>query len=109
GRVRQAICQSIEVAGEDAPDRPLLWQEVRCAIDEELARLAAPLRAPLVLCYLQGLTRDEAALRLGWTLGTLKRRLERGRNLMRVRLTRRGLALTAATGLLTSEQLLADE
>src|SRR5205814_2251796 len=41
-------------------------------------------------------TRDEAARRLGVSLAKLKRRLERGRNLLRDRLTRRGLALAAA-------------
>src|SRR5262249_6349111 len=86
-RAPQPVLQSIEVASDAGPERPLLWEEVRSAIDEELSRLSTPLRTPLVLCYLQGLTRDEAALRLGWTLATLKRRLERGRNLLRVRLT----------------------
>ncbi len=76
-------------------DRPLLWDEARSAIDEELSRLSRPLREPLVLCYLQGRTRDEAAKALGWSLATLKRRLERGRKVLRARLTRRGLALTA--------------
>lgn len=77
------------------PLRPLLWDEVRAAIDEELAKLPERLRSPLVLCYLQGRTRDEAARSLGWTLATLKRRLERGRKILNVRLTRRGLALSA--------------
>src|SRR5262245_133744 len=108
-RARQpvSISQPAEVSTDAGPERPLLWQEVRCAVDEELARLSAPLRAPLVLCYLQGLTRDEAALRLGWTLATLKRRLERGRNLLRVRLTRRGVVLGAAAGLLAADEALA--
>ena len=80
------------------PLQPLLWQEVQAALDEELARLSESVRSPLVLCYLQGRTRDEAAHALGWTLATLKRRLERGRNLLRARLTRRGLTLSAVGG-----------
>src|SRR5262249_5084637 len=52
-------------------------------------------RAPLLLCCLAGRTRDEAAEQLGWTLGALKMRLERGRQLLRTRLARRGLALSA--------------
>src|SRR5262249_57388402 len=40
--------------------------------------------------------RDEAAEQLGWTLGTLKMRLERGRRLLRTRLARRGLTVSAA-------------
>src|SRR5436305_3613408 len=42
------------------------WREVRGILDEELAQMAEHLRAPLVLCYLQGLTRDEAARALAW-------------------------------------------
>jgi hypothetical protein len=52
-------------------------------------------RAPVVLCYLEGRTRDEAAQQLGWSLRTLQRRLDRGREILRLRLTRRGLTLSA--------------
>ena len=65
--------------------------EVRQALDEELQRLLERLRSPLLLCYLSGLTRDEAARQLGWSLGTLKRRLEQGRKALRIRLERRGI------------------
>src|SRR5262249_23260368 len=51
---------------------------------------------PLVLCYLEGRTRDEAARQLGWSLDVLRGRLERGRTALRRRLVRRGLALSAA-------------
>ena len=51
---------------------------------------------PLLLCYLHGKTRDEAAEQLGWTLGETKGRLERGRELLRGRLARRGLTVPAA-------------
>ena len=67
----------------------------RCGDDEELRRLPEGYRSALVLCYLEGHTRDEAAGRLGWSLGTLKRRLERGRALLRQRLERRGYTLPA--------------
>src|SRR5262249_35924007 len=70
-------------------------REAQGALDEELTRLAEKYRAPLVLCYLEGATRDEAAQQLGWSLATLKRRLEQGRKLLRARLTRRGLTLSA--------------
>jgi RNA polymerase sigma factor (sigma-70 family) len=68
-------------------------RELLAVLDEELHRLPERLRAPLVLCYLEGKTRDEAARDLGWSLGTLKRRLEGGRAVLHARLSGRGLAL----------------
>jgi RNA polymerase sigma factor (sigma-70 family) len=75
------------------PDLP--WREVRQAIDEELALLPEKYRAPLVLCYLRGMTQCEAARELGWGAGVLRGRLDRGRERLRARLARRGLALSA--------------
>ncbi|AMV24306.1 ECF RNA polymerase sigma factor SigE [Gemmata sp. SH-PL17] len=78
------------------PAVAVAWDEVCRALDDELAALPDALRGPLVLCYLQGRTRDEAAHALGCSLAMLKRRLERGRNLLRDRLARRGITLPAA-------------
>jgi RNA polymerase sigma factor (sigma-70 family) len=75
---------------------PIRWADLRLVLDEELDRLPEKYRAPLLLCCLAGRTRDEAAEQLGWTLGALKMRLERGRQLLRIRLARRGLTVTAA-------------
>jgi RNA polymerase sigma factor (sigma-70 family) len=82
------------------PDDPLSQvsgRELLSVLDEELGRIAEKYRAPLVLCYLEGLPRDAAARRLGCPLGTLKSRLERGRELLRRRLTKRGVSLPMAT------------
>jgi hypothetical protein len=49
----------------------------------------------VLLCYLEGLTRDEAAGRLGWTPTVVRGRLDRARARLRDRLTRRGLTLSA--------------
>jgi RNA polymerase sigma factor (sigma-70 family) len=84
-----------EVGQADAAG-DVTWREIRAVLDEELARLPERLRAPLVLCYLEGRTRDEAARQLGWGLGTFRGRLERGRKILSARLRRRGLALSAA-------------
>jgi RNA polymerase sigma factor (sigma-70 family) len=64
-------------------------------IDEELGRLPERFRAPIVLCCLEDLGYEEAALRLDWPLGTLKSRLSRARDLLRSRLARRGIAVSA--------------
>jgi RNA polymerase sigma factor (sigma-70 family) len=77
------------------PLAELTGRELITALDEELGRLPERCRVPLVLCYLEGKTRDEAAHELGWTLGTLKRRLEQGRACLRARLERRGVAFSA--------------
>ena len=61
------------------------------ALDEEVARMPERLRSPLVLCYLEGLTHEEAAHRLGCPLGTVRSRIARSRVLLRDRLARRGL------------------
>jgi len=81
-----------------APANPmdeLSWREVRQVVHEELERLPDKYRQPLILCYLEGNTQEEAARQLGWTAGTLKGMLTRGRDLLRSRLTRRGLGLAA--------------
>jgi len=85
----------------------LSWNEVRVVLDEELNRLPERLRLPLILCYFTGKTQDEAAQHLHWSLGTFRRRLERGRTLLRDRLTRRGLALSAALSALLAQDALA--
>ncbi len=72
------------------------WREVRTIVAEELQRLPDALRCAVVLCYLEGKTRPEAARLLGWSRGTLHRRLERGRELLRRRLLARGLTPLAA-------------
>ncbi|VTR91382.1 sigma-70 family rna polymerase sigma factor : RNA polymerase sigma factor, sigma-70 family OS=Singulisphaera acidiphila (strain ATCC BAA-1392 / DSM 18658 / VKM B-2454 / MOB10) GN=Sinac_0102 PE=4 SV=1: Sigma70_r2: Sigma70_r4_2 [Gemmata massiliana] len=83
-----------EVTSPTLPPEPS-WADARRVIDEVLAALPETLRAPLVLCYLEGLTRDEAAARLGWPLATLRGRLERGREKLRAGLGRRGFPLAA--------------
>jgi RNA polymerase sigma factor (sigma-70 family) len=81
----------------------LTLAEVRWILDEELARLPERYRAPLLLCYWEGRTQEEAARQLGWSAGTLKGRLDRGRERLRHRLERRGFtgAGTLAALLLT--------
>jgi RNA polymerase sigma factor (sigma-70 family) len=69
--------------------------EIGELIDGELARLPAKYRSPVVLCYLEGHTHEEAARQLNWPVGTVKGRLSRARSLLASRLRRRGLAPSA--------------
>jgi RNA polymerase sigma factor (sigma-70 family) len=78
------------------PVEGLAWKEMLGILDHELGRLPDRYRAPLVLCYLEGQTQDEAARQLGWSLNTLRRRLARGRRLLEARLRGRGVTLPAA-------------
>jgi zinc protease len=79
----------------DRSDR-LEMQELRSTIDDELERLPARYRAPVILCDLEGRTHEQAAAQLGCPVGTVKSRLARGRERLRSRLVRRGIAPSAA-------------
>jgi RNA polymerase sigma factor (sigma-70 family) len=70
-------------------------------LDEEVRRLPEKYRVPVLLCYLQGRTNEEAARQLHCPTGTLKIRLLRARELLRRRLSRRGVALSLAVLLTT--------
>jgi RNA polymerase sigma factor (sigma-70 family) len=71
------------------------WQELRAVLDEEIARLPEKYRTPLVLCYFQGRSHSQAAQELDCPKTSLTSRLERGRELLRERLVRRGISLSA--------------
>ncbi|OWK43798.1 RNA polymerase sigma factor [Fimbriiglobus ruber] len=84
-----------DVAVPDATAE-VTWRDAKRLVDAAVARLPERFRLPVVLCYLEGLTRDEAAAQLGWTTATLRGRLERGRDRLRADLARRGFPLSAA-------------
>lgn len=82
-------------------------RELQQVVGEEIDCLPEKYRAPVVLCYLEGMTNEEAARRLGWPVGSMSRRLERARSLLRPKLAGRGLllALVAVCGVLVYSRL----
>jgi RNA polymerase sigma factor (sigma-70 family) len=101
-KMRQAA-QSMPSA--DDPVRLASLRELSVILDDELRKLPTVCRAALVACHLEGLSTAEAARRLGVPAGTLKSRLQRGRDLLRQRLSRRGvdLSLAALTAALAAQ------
>jgi uncharacterized protein (TIGR03067 family) len=90
-RVRtEAAVRSAPTPGPNPLDQ-MNAAEFLLALDEELGRLPDRYRGPLVLCCLEGLSRDEAAGRLCISTGTLNVQLERGRERLRARLSKRGI------------------
>ncbi len=89
----------IEVVYEPANDRAGV-------LHEELERLPERLRAPILLCHLEGLSHEQAAEALSWPVGTVRSRLSRGRDQLRGRLVRRGVA-PAIAGVWAADQAIA--
>jgi RNA polymerase sigma factor (sigma-70 family) len=85
---------AIETPASSVDD--LTFRELRAILHEELNRLPEKYRAPLLLCYWEGKTRDEAAEQLGVTSGAFKKCLERARGILGSRLVGRGLIPSAA-------------
>jgi RNA polymerase sigma factor (sigma-70 family) len=75
------------------------WQELQHVLDQEVDRLPAKYRAPIVLCDLEGKTRREAARLLGWPVGTVSTRILAGRARLAQRLARRTGETLSAGGL----------
>jgi RNA polymerase sigma factor (sigma-70 family) len=88
---RQAAMPETKVAPED------LWHDLLPLLDQELSRLPAKYRFPIVLCDLEGKTYKEAARQLDCPEGTLSARLARARRMLAKRLTRRGMAVSGTT------------
>ena len=89
-----------ERSGLDLTDIPAAGEPVapdlRFVLHEEIRRLPDKYRMPIILCYLDGKTNEEAAQTLRWPVGTVKARLSRARDMLRLRLARRGLGAETA-------------
>jgi RNA polymerase sigma factor (sigma-70 family) len=101
---RRAREQRAEVMPSPDPLLDMSLRELRGVLFEELERLPEKYRAPLVLCYLEEKTQEDAARLLGWTKGAVKGCLERGRRRLRAQLVRRGLAVPAGLSALVLAQ-----
>jgi RNA polymerase sigma factor (sigma-70 family) len=95
--VREA---SARVARPADPLAELRGRELRAVVDEEIARLPEAYRAAFVLCHLEGHTHAETARALGCPQGSVSWRLARACELLRKRLTQRGVVPSA--GVLTA-------
>jgi HlyD family secretion protein len=87
GRAALRVVEAVEPTVVDNLDR----DEFGPIVQDEVRRLPSKYRAAVVLCYWEGLTQEQAAAQLGCPLGTVRSRLARARDLLRRRLTRRGV------------------
>jgi hypothetical protein len=81
----------------DQPADAAASRDLRLVLDEEVNRLPEKYRTPILLCYFEGKTYEEAAEQLGCPRGTVSIRLMRARELLRPRLVRRGVTLSSGT------------
>lgn len=92
---RQAVLMSASPQSQSSALDDVALRDWQPLLHEEVNRLPEKYRVPVVLCYFEGKTHEEAARQLGWPIGTVKGRLARARDMLRARLGRRGLALSA--------------
>ena len=93
---REGVAMSPAAIEPNNQDEAAAWKELRPVLHAEVEMLPDRYRIPVILSYLEGKTNEEVAKLLRWPVGTVKGRLSRARDLLRRRLLRRGLALSAA-------------
>jgi RNA polymerase sigma-70 factor (ECF subfamily) len=95
-KVRREVDDETLLPGQPDPGPGpgrLAWAgELGSALERCLGSLTEVDRAVVVLREVQGMTYEEIATTLGLPMGTLKARLHRARERLRVRLTRAGVA-----------------
>lgn len=93
-RMEERVAGEAAVSGESAPSPEVLAEreETRAVLRQELARLPDATGQALALHHLQGLAIAQVAEHLGLSVDACKQRLHRGREELRERLVRRGIA-----------------
>jgi RNA polymerase sigma factor (sigma-70 family) len=80
-RHEQQLAEARGAACEILPDQPRY--EAWAILSEQIARLPEKYRAPVVICYLEGMTYQAAAASLGVTEDAVRGRLARARERLR--------------------------
>jgi RNA polymerase sigma factor (sigma-70 family) len=94
GAARRAVRELPLVSEPTAePPDPLAGDDLRAVLDDELGRLPERFRLPVLLCYVEGHTTEQAARLLGCPRGTVLSRLATARQRLGGRLRRRGVGL----------------
>jgi RNA polymerase sigma factor (sigma-70 family) len=100
--VERRRAKEAKAVARQQPPEESAWLNLLPLLDQELSRLPDKYRIPVILCELEGKSRQDVARQLGLPEGTLSSRLARARAMLARRLTQRGVTLasgTLATGL----------
>jgi RNA polymerase sigma factor (sigma-70 family) len=92
---RQSVSMCPSQLVPDSQHDDAVWNALRPVLHDEVRRLPNKYRVPVILSYLEGKSNDEVAALLQWPVGTVRGRLSRARSLLRSRLVRRGMAISA--------------
>lgn len=88
--------REIRAATVESETTETAWSEVEPLLDEAVDGLPADVRVAIILHFLQSLSQEAVAQRLGVHQSTISRRIDRGLHLLRERLLASGVAMSAA-------------
>jgi RNA polymerase sigma factor (sigma-70 family) len=94
---RKAREKQVSIMPEPALEQHEPWDDLLPLLDQELGHLPEKYRAVIVLCDLEGKTRQETARHLHVPAGTVASRLATARAMLAKRVARHGLALSGGS------------